>query len=142
MAISDEKFQFYFASALSNSFLSFIEDIISHCANKNVCEFTISDFTDFEVYYEFKSSYELATHSQRVFLFPPAESGIESYLNNMCPKLSDMNLVTFNNFHRYLILKDAEKLASQFTIEEIASQYIAYIKKLISQTKSRNISRN
>lgn len=101
-----------------------LEDIISHCTKQNIIEYTMGDFDDFEPYVSFNEKVK----GNRLFIFPPGDSGAESYFNNIVPKLRDINLILFNNYYIYLKDKLGTDSMHYTTYEKLASNYIHYIK--------------
>ncbi len=111
---------------IAKSFKQKLEEIIAHCIHKNMIEYTMSDFNDFEPYVIFNKA--VKDDYNKLFMFPAGGVGAESYFNNIVPKLQDMNLVLFNNYYSYLVSKFGVFQISHITYEKLANDYINYIK--------------
>lgn len=109
-----------FCSAYKNTLL----DIIAHCADSSYSLHTMNDFEDY-------TPYEILNehHNVCLFMFPPSMGGIECYMNNIAPHLTELKLVLLNNFYQYLIHNAPDSLKTM-TIENLAINYMALIKSI------------
>jgi len=105
-----------------------LDDIIKHCITQDGIEYTMSDFEDFEPYVVFNET--VKGNTNRLFMFPPADAGAESYFQNIVPKLHKKNLVLFNNYFLYLNDKFGAEQVNHLTYEKLATEYIRYIKSI------------
>ncbi|MBS0184832.1 MAG: hypothetical protein JSS34_00520, partial [Proteobacteria bacterium] len=114
---------------VSHTFLQKLQDIIPHCLlDKNIPDYTMSDFPDFEPYVIVNNSKNEAKNN--LFIFPPGHGGSESYFNNIVPELNNKNLILFNNYYNYFENKIDKNYLNYITIENLARDYIIYIKLL------------
>ncbi|MBU6184664.1 MAG: hypothetical protein KGO98_05325 [Rickettsiales bacterium] len=98
--------EFYISSILSSEntrklgklLKSQLLKIIEHCNVTSNVEYTISDFKEFEPYVLFNAEKE----NNKLFIFPPADGGAESYFNNLATELKTIKLIIFNNYYKFL----------------------------------------
>jgi amino acid adenylation domain-containing protein/non-ribosomal peptide synthase protein (TIGR01720 family) len=117
----------HFANILKKSLQTIIAQNLAENCNKPP---TMSDFDDFKPYIEINNA---KLQEVRLFVFPPGDGGVESYLNNIVPKLKHSNLVLFNNYYLYLMNKFGVDHISNMSFERLASDYICYIKTIQAQ---------
>ncbi|MBN8523547.1 MAG: hypothetical protein J0M23_06835, partial [Rickettsiales bacterium] len=118
-------------------FLSKLKIIITHCVNKRTSDYTISDFNDFIPYVMF-NSINAKKNDSKLFIFPPANGGAESYFNNIVSKLPDNHLILFNNFYLYLKDKFGDPYITSISYEKLVKDYIYYL-RLIQPGGSYNL---
>ena len=88
----------------------------------------MSDFDKFEPYIVYNEN--IKGNNNRLFVFPPGIAGAESYFNNIVPRLHNKNLVLFNNYYLYLETQLGIDNISYITYENLANDYICYIKSI------------
>lgn len=110
-----------------NSLRKYLLEILEHCSNCKYTSYSIRDFKDFEIYIQYASNE--SRKSKTCFLFPPGEGGAESYINNLIPTLSELNIIAFNNFYLFLSTKKKEQ-KELCTFEYLASEYISIIRQI------------
>ena len=90
-----------------------------------------SIFNDFEDFVPFEEFLKGSDDSDMVFMFPPQRGGGESYFSNIIPEISKLNIISFNNFYKYLIFNNCSEKTSQLlqnvSLEWLASQYLPYL---------------
>jgi non-ribosomal peptide synthase protein (TIGR01720 family) len=115
-------------SKISRLFEDNLCRLISHCTSKTTCDYSMSDFEDFEPYIMLNGS--MHDNKSVLFLFPPGNAGSESYLNNIASHLNHKKMVSFNNYYLYLHDKFGKESVKNKTYESLAEDYILYIKRL------------
>jgi len=127
---------------IAHNFVKHLQNIITHCCqdglsnfttsdfNLNKTSYSIGDFPDFEPYVIINDS---ITDQNNLFIFPPGDGDSESYLNNIVPNLNDKKLILFNNYYKYLRTKLDKKEIKDITFEKLATEYIRYIKLIQSK---------
>ncbi len=117
---------------LANLFEQNLKKIISHCItqsnNITSANYTASDLEDFEPYTILNQNFR-----QKLFFFPPGGFGIESYFNNIAPKLNNIELILFNNFYHYYTNRFGVSNINFMTYEKLAATYIMYIRSIQSK---------
>ena len=124
------RFDPYTTKKLAKNLKEKLEKIIVYCKNKDNIEYTMSDHKDFEPYVKLNETYK---DIHKLFMFPPGGGGAESYLNNIVPKLKNKKLILFNNYFTYLLNKLGKDYINCITYEELANNYICYIKSVQSK---------
>jgi len=112
------------AIKLANIFEAKLEEIIIYCISKKKIEYTVSDLKDYIPYFVYNNNIK----NNKLFLFPPAEGGAESYMNNVVTRIENKSLVLFNNYLLSMIEQYGENNTNYITFENLAQNYIQYIK--------------
>ncbi|WP_196223243.1 non-ribosomal peptide synthetase [Roseibium sp. RKSG952] len=119
------------ATELTKSYRMAFEEIIAYCLSQVRAGEMIPSFSDFPDYSPFvRFGKTSAGGGNPVFIFPPRHGGSESHINNLAPQLGTTGSILLNNFYFYLLNLDPYWSDGPMTLEVLAAQYVALIKRI------------